>query len=91
MLEDIVRVGPMLVLAGLLAGWTAEAVSRARGYGFLPDMALGLVGSVVVGGAVWAALSTDAGTLVTFLIGFAGAALAIVAQRSLWRSTRLGT
>jgi uncharacterized membrane protein YeaQ/YmgE (transglycosylase-associated protein family) len=91
MLEHVVQLGPMLILAGLLAGWTAEAVSRAGGYGFIPDMVLGLVGSVVGGTTVWVFVSSDAGMLAMFLIGCAGAALAVVAQRGLWRSIRLGT
>ena len=87
MLEHIVQMGPMLALAGL----TAEFVSRAGGYGLLPDMVVGLIGSVLVGGIFWVVVSSDAGMPEMFLIGCAGAALAIVAQRSLWRSARLGT
>ena len=89
MLEHIARMGPMLVLAGLMAGWMAEAISRARGYGLIPDMTLGLVGSVVAGAAL-RVLDPDTGMVATFAIGGAGAALAIVAQRAVWRSTRLG-
>jgi uncharacterized membrane protein YeaQ/YmgE (transglycosylase-associated protein family) len=91
MVEHIAQMGPMLALAGLVAGWTAEAVSRAGGYGLIPDMVVGVLGSVLTGGIVWGAVSRDAGMLGMFLIGVAGAALAIVAQRRLWRSTRLGT
>jgi hypothetical protein len=47
MTEHIAQMGPMLILAGLVAGWIAEAVSRAGGYGFTTDMVIGLVGSVV--------------------------------------------
>ena len=90
MLEHIARMGPTLVVAGLLAGWMAEAVSRARGYGLIPDMMVGLVGSVVAGAGV-RALDPGAGMLATFAMGCVGAALAIVVQRALWRSTRLGT
>lgn len=90
MFEHIVQMGPMLVLAGLVAGWTAETVSRAGGYGLIPDMVFGLIGSVLVGGIFWV-VSGDAGILSTLVIGGAGAALAVVAQRSVWRSTRLGT
>jgi uncharacterized membrane protein YeaQ/YmgE (transglycosylase-associated protein family) len=89
MLEHIAQMAPMLVLAGLMAGWTAEAVSRAGGYGLIPDMVLGLIGSVLVGG-IASAVSREAGMLGMFVIGGAGAALAVVAQRSLWRSIRLG-
>ena len=90
MFEHIVQMGPMLVLAGLMAGWMAETVSRAGGYGFIPDVVLGLTGSVVAG-AVWIVVSNHAGMLGMFLVGCAGAALAIVSQRSLWHSTRPGT
>lgn len=91
MLEHIMQMGPMLVLAGLMAGWVAEAASRAGGYGFILDMVLGLIGSVIVGATIWVAISSEAGMLAMFLIGCGGAAFAIVAQRSLWRSARLGT
>jgi uncharacterized membrane protein YeaQ/YmgE (transglycosylase-associated protein family) len=91
MTEHIAQMGPMLILAGLAAGWMAEALSRAGSYGFITDMAIGLVGSVVGGAAVWILVSTHASMLGMFLIGCAGAALAIVAQRGLWRSLRLGT
>jgi hypothetical protein len=36
-------------------------------------------------------VSTGTGMLVMFLIGGAAAIVAIVAQRGLWRSSRLGT
>jgi hypothetical protein len=32
MTDHIAQMGPMLILAGLVAGWMAEAVSRAGGY-----------------------------------------------------------
>ena len=89
MWEHIAQMGPMLVLAGLLVGWTVEAVSRAGGYGLIPDMVAGLIGSVLVGGIIWVVVFHP-GMLGMFTIGCAGAGLAIVAQRSLWRSTRLG-
>lgn len=87
--EHIAQMGPMLILAGLVAGWIAEAVSRARGYGLIPDMVLGLVGSVVGGAFVWLVISREAGMVTMFLIGCAAAAVMIVAQRSFWRSARL--
>jgi uncharacterized membrane protein YeaQ/YmgE (transglycosylase-associated protein family) len=91
MVEHIAQMGPMLILAGLAAGWMAEAVSRARGFGLIPDMVLGLVGSIVGGGTVWFAISSSAGMVTMFLIGCAAAALMIIAQRTFWRSARLGT
>jgi uncharacterized membrane protein YeaQ/YmgE (transglycosylase-associated protein family) len=92
MFEHIIQMGPMLILAGVMAGWVAEATSRAGSYGFLIDMAVGLGGSLAVGAIFRSVISRDpAGMLVMFLVGFAGAALVIVAQRSCWRSARLGT
>ena len=91
MSEHIAHIGPMLILAGLMAGWVAEAVSPADGYGLILDMVLGLIGSVVVGTAVWLVISGDARMLGMFLIGGGSAALAIVAQRRCWRPARLGT
>lgn len=91
MLEHIIQIGPMLVLAGLIAGWVAEAASRAGGYGFILDMVVGLVGSVGAGAIVWALTSSNIGMLAMLLIGCGGATLAIAAQRGLWRSALLGT
>ena len=90
MAEHITQMVPMLILAGILAGWMAEVVSRADGYGFMPDVALGLIGSLVGGAAVWFLVSRDAGMLEMWFIGMAGAAVVITAQRGLWRSLRPG-
>lgn len=91
MAENIAHMAPMLLLAGLMAGWMAEVVSRAGGYGLIPDLGLGLIGSVLVGVTTWVAISAQAGMVTMFLIGGGGAALAITAQRSFWRSVRPGT
>ncbi len=91
MLEQIAHMGPMLGLAGLMTGWTAETVSRSGGYGLIPDMIVGLIGSVLVGGLVWVAVFQGAGMLGMFVIGAAGATVAVVTQRGLWRSARLRT
>ncbi len=69
MFEHIVQMGPMLVLAGVMAGWVAEVVSRADGHGFIRDMVLGLVGSVVGAATVWVVISSEAGMLAMFLVG----------------------
>jgi uncharacterized membrane protein YeaQ/YmgE (transglycosylase-associated protein family) len=90
MTEHIAHMGPMLILAGLLVGWLADAVSRAGGYGHMLDMTVGLVGSVVAGMLVWIFLS-GIGMPLMFGTGCAGATLAIAAQRGLWRSARFGT
>ena len=91
MLEPIIPMGPLLILDGLVTGWVAEAATRAGGYGLRVEMALGLVGSLAVGGTLGAVISRAAGgMLVMFLVGSGGAALAIVAPRAFWRSARLG-
>jgi uncharacterized membrane protein YeaQ/YmgE (transglycosylase-associated protein family) len=82
MAETIVQMTPMLVLGGLIAAWLAEAVSRAWGYGFISDMVLGLAGSLIVGAFVWLLLWRDAGMATMLFVGCTGAALAIIAQRS---------
>ena len=91
MSEYLVQMLPMLLLGGLISGWLTEALSRAGGYGLIPDMVLGLAGSVIMGAAMWLMVSRDAGMVTMLLVGCAGAALAIVAQRGLWPSTRLAT
>jgi uncharacterized membrane protein YeaQ/YmgE (transglycosylase-associated protein family) len=83
-LEYIVQMGPMLAFAGATVGWMAQIAPTTRGYGFLPDMTLGLVGSVVAGALAWSALSPNTGMLAMCVIGGVGAALAIFAQRSVW-------
>jgi uncharacterized membrane protein YeaQ/YmgE (transglycosylase-associated protein family) len=90
MVEHIVQMGPMLALGGLMAGWMAEAVSPPRGYGFIPGMTLGIIGSLAAGATVWLLVPGVAGMATTFLIGSAGAALAILSQRRFWPSARLG-
>jgi uncharacterized membrane protein YeaQ/YmgE (transglycosylase-associated protein family) len=90
MFEHIMQMGPMLVLAGLIAGWVAEAASRAGGYGFIVDMVLGLIGSAIGGAMVWALISSDIGMPAMLLIGCGGAALTIAAQRRLWRTALVG-
>jgi uncharacterized membrane protein YeaQ/YmgE (transglycosylase-associated protein family) len=91
MFEHIMQLGPMLVLAGLIAGWVSEAASRAGGYGFVLDMVLGLIGSVIGGAIAWSFFSSDIGMLAMLLIGCGGAAITIAAQRRLWRAALLAT
>ncbi len=89
MSEILVQMLPMLVLAGLIAAWLAEAISRAGGYGFIPDALLGLTGSLVAGAVLWGVTSRDPAMTTMLLVACAGAVLAIVVQRAFWRSARL--
>jgi uncharacterized membrane protein YeaQ/YmgE (transglycosylase-associated protein family) len=88
MSESIAQMAPMLIMAGLTIGWLSEALSRAGGYGFMYDMLLGLLGSIGLAAMIWIGISNDIGMVTMSLIGCIGGALAIVAQRSLWRSAR---
>ncbi len=84
--EQIVQVAPMWVLAGLGAGWLADAFFIRRGYGLIVDMGLG-VGAGIVGGSVFLALfGLPAGMFVMFVVGFVLATGAIFAQRLCWRA-----
>jgi uncharacterized membrane protein YeaQ/YmgE (transglycosylase-associated protein family) len=87
LMEDVAQMAPMLILAGLTVGWVAEAARRAGGHGLLSDLVLGLVGSLVVGGLVRVVISSDIGMVAMLAIGGGGAVLAIMAQRTVWKST----
>ena len=87
-MEDLVQMAPLLLVAGAFAGWLSEAISRAGGYGFIIDMAVGIAGSVAAGAIVWALISTGAGMFGMSVIGCVAGGLAIAAQRMLWRSGR---
>jgi uncharacterized membrane protein YeaQ/YmgE (transglycosylase-associated protein family) len=91
MAEYVAQMGPMLLLAGVAAGWVSEAVSRARGYGFIYDMMLGLVGSLLAGVIMSVLISNGVGMATMFAVGCCGAALVIAAQRQFWRSARQAT
>jgi uncharacterized membrane protein YeaQ/YmgE (transglycosylase-associated protein family) len=88
--EYVAQMAPMLLLAGIAAGWVSEAVSRARGYGFIYDMALGIVGSMLAGVTASVLSANEAGMATMFAAGGCGAALVIAAQRHVWRSARQG-
>ena len=91
MSEILVQMLPMLVLAGFIAAWLAEAILRAGGYGFIPDMLLGLTGSMIAGAVLWAVTARDPAMTTMLLVGSAGAMLLIVGQRVLWRFVPLAT
>jgi uncharacterized membrane protein YeaQ/YmgE (transglycosylase-associated protein family) len=73
------------VLVGLLAGWLAGFVKERGGYGLRGDILLGLVGSLVGGGIVWAlGVSPEAAMVAVAGVAFVGAAILIVLQRKIW-------
>ena len=80
--------GPMLVLAAIVCGWSADAFSPSRSYGFLIDMGLGFVGAVTLASVLYAtSWFGPVGLVVTFMVGLTGGIMAIVAQRTFWRAT----
>jgi len=73
------------MVVGLLAGGLAWVMMKGGGYGLIGDLGLGLVGSVVGGGIFWAlGVSAGGGLFPTVYVAFAGAVIAIVAQRKVW-------
>ena len=70
------------VPVGLIAGGLAGFVMRARGYGLIADVALGLAGSLI-GTLLFFVLESvpEAGRLMLCGGAFLGAASAIVGQR----------
>ena len=89
-MEHVIQMGPMLVLAALMMGLLAETVWRAGGYGLIPDMSVALAGSLIIGAIFWVVISSQVGMVAMAVVGCGGGALAIIAQRTLWRSMRSG-
>lgn len=87
MSEHVAQMAPMLIVAGLAAGWLSDAVARRGGYGLLRDMALGIGGSVIAGAAS-PLIPDDVGMIGMFVLGLIGGAVVIAGQRRLWRSAR---
>jgi uncharacterized membrane protein YeaQ/YmgE (transglycosylase-associated protein family) len=73
------------VVVGFLTGWLAGLVMRDGGYGRIPDVLLGLVGS---GAASWFASAlgapSDAGRAGMAAVAFVGAVFILVLQRKVW-------
>ena len=72
------------VLLGVLGGVLAGLLMKRGGYGLKPDIYIGLIGSI---GLSWLfraiGLFPNAGIVAMAFVAFIGAALAIVAQRTL--------
>jgi hypothetical protein len=84
--QQLVEMGPILVLAGLSAGWLAETVLYRRGYGLVVDLSLG-VGASLAGGSLLLTLAgVPTGMLVVFAVGFALATGLVLVQRLGWPS-----
>ena len=76
-----------LVVVGLLTGWLAGFAMRDGGHGLVWDLVLGLIGSTVAGELLTVlGLAADGGIFVAAVVAFAGAAVAIIAQRQIWHA-----
>ena len=79
------------VLLGVLGGVLAGLVMKRGGHGLKPDIYLGLVGSI---GLSWIfraiGMFPNAGIVAMAFVAFIGAAIAIVAQRTLRPTERPG-
>src|SRR5256885_8103721 len=77
MSETLVQMVPMLVLAGLIAAWLAEAGVRAGGYGVIPHTLLGLTRSMIAGAVVWGVTPRDPAMTTMLLARGVGAGLGV--------------
>lgn len=75
----------MSVVVGLMVGWAAGIVRKAGGYGRARDVLLGVGGSVA---ASWIlhglGVVSQAQRLAPLVIAVGGAAIVLVAQRTIW-------
>ena len=82
--EQMTQIGPVLVVAGLGAGWLAETFMGLRGHGLIVDMGVGVGASLVGGSAILALSGHPAGMLLMSGIGFVLGMGVILAQRLGW-------
>ena len=77
----------IVVFAGLLAGYLAELLVKARGHGMWSDAMLGVGGSLA-GGTLFNIFSIVPGRewLPMAVAAFAGSVLVILGQRVFWRA-----
>jgi uncharacterized membrane protein YeaQ/YmgE (transglycosylase-associated protein family) len=74
-----------VVVVGLLAGWVADSVRKAGGYGVAGDLGLGLGGGILATILVQAAgIGVDVGWFAMALVALVGATVVIGAQRRFW-------
>jgi uncharacterized membrane protein YeaQ/YmgE (transglycosylase-associated protein family) len=72
------------IAVGLLTGWQASIVMKDGGHGLVRDLVLGVMGSSAATAALTALDdASEVGLFATAFVAFAGAALAIIAQRKI--------
>jgi len=72
------------ILLGLIAGWIAGVITRGHGFGYLGNIAIGLVGAVV-GGGLFSLLGLGGfvGFFGSLAIAVAGSALVLALANAL--------
>lgn len=76
------------IIIGLLAGWLAGLLMKGGGYGFIGDLVLGLLGSVVggwLGGMLLGVDLTSGFNLTTLVTSIVGAVIIIAIYRLITR------
>jgi uncharacterized membrane protein YeaQ/YmgE (transglycosylase-associated protein family) len=66
------------VIIGLIAGWLAGTVSRGRGFGWIADIILGMVGAIL-GGWIFSKLNIHGGGLLYSIAAATVGAVILVA------------
>lgn len=81
------------IVIGLVAGWLAGMLMKGGGYGFIGDLALGLIGSVVggwLGGMLLGVDLTSGFNLTTLVTSVVGAVIVIAIYRLITRRSIVG-
>lgn len=81
------------IVIGLVAGWLAGMLMKGGGYGFIGDLALGLIGSVVggwLGGMLLGVDLTSGFKLTTLVTSVVGAVIVIAIYRLITRRSIVG-
>jgi uncharacterized membrane protein YeaQ/YmgE (transglycosylase-associated protein family) len=76
-----------VLLAGLIAGWLTGKLMHGRGYGFLADILLGLIGAVI-GNWIFSQLGVSAGGGIGFIAMSVVGAVILVGAIHLIRGDR---
>ncbi len=76
------------ILVGLIAGWLTGKIMKGSGYGFLGDLALGILGGIA-GGTLMEHLgfAGEGGLIYTILIATLGAVVLVFLFRLLFKKS----
>ncbi len=75
------------ILVGIIAGWLTGKIMKGTGYGFLGDLAIGILGAIA-GGTIMEHLGFGGGGLIyTILIATLGAIVLVFLFRLIFRKS----